>query len=796
MKVSESWLSEWVNTSLSTAELAEKLTMAGLEVDEVAPASGTFTHVSVAHVVETVPHPKADKLTICTVDVGEDLPVQIVCGASNVRANLKVALARPGADLPGDIHIEETSLRGELSQGMICSSSELGLEESAEGILELPDDAPIGRSLQDYLQLNDNILIVELTPNRADCFSMRGVAREVSALTNTPLQIPVVKPVATVTDSSVGAHILEQTACPGYALRLVQGINPSAETPLWMQERLRRCGIRPIHPAVDVTQYVMLEFGQPMHAFDAAKITGPIQVRLSQKGETLVLLDGQKVTFDAGVLLIADDNGPLAIAGVMGGEASAVTNDTADVLFESAFFEPHHIAGVARAHGLCTDASQRFERGVDPALHPEMIEHATALLLEITGGTPGPVVWTHTHDYLPEKRITFKPARVATLTGLDVPEKQMQTLLEALGMEVMTQHSDAWRITVPSYRFDLSLEVDLVEEIARLYGYDALVPKTSSGVLRRGTLSAFQQISRRVSAYLSARGYHEIISYSFVDPTLQTAFCPDSATLSLLNPLSPELSEMRVSLWPGLIAALLHNVSRQQDEMRCFEMGVVFDMQDGTLHERTSLAGLVMGERGALNWSETTREYDFYDMKGDVEALFAHLSLPLRFVPETMQALHPGKSARLYLGERAIGWMGVLHPALAESFDVDAEVMLFEVALDALDSATRRRYQTISKYPRVRRDLSLLVDEAICASEIEAVTRNAIGKASHLLQSFDWFDQYTGEQVPAGKKSLAIALTFQDAARTLTEQDIAPLIESVMTALEEKLPIQVRDGAA
>ncbi len=796
MKVSESWLSEWVNTSLSTAMLAEKLTMAGLEVDEVMPAAGAFTHVVVAHVVETVPHPKADKLTICTVDVGEDLPVQIVCGASNVRTNLKVALARPGADLPGDIHIQETSLRGELSQGMICSSVELGLEENAEGILELPESAPIGVPLESYLKLNDNILIVELTPNRADCLSMRGIAREVSALTNTPLQTPTIESVVALTDASAQVNVLEKAACPGYALRLVKDINPTAETPLWMQERLRRGGIRPIHPAVDVTQYVMLEFGQPMHAFDAAKISGPIQVRFSQKGEALVLLGGQEVTLNDGVLVIADDNGPLAIAGVMGGDASAVTSDTTDVLFESAFFEPHHIAGVARAHGLCTDASQRFERGVDPALHSKMIERATALLLEITGGTPGPVVWTHTPDYLPEKRITFKPARVAALTGLDVPEKQIQTLLEALGMEVITQHDDAWHITVPSYRFDLSLEVDLVEEVARLYGYDALVPKTSSGVLRRGTLSVFQQISRRVSSCLSARGYHEIISYSFVDPALQAAFCPDAATLSLLNPLSPELSQMRVSLWPGLIAALLNNVSRQQNEMRCFEIGVVFDMQDGSLRERSSLAGLVMGECGALNWSEPTREYDFYDMKGDLEALFAHLSLPLNVVPETMHALHPGKSARLYLGERAIGWMGVLHPALAESFDVDAEVMLFEVALDILDSTERRRYKTISKYPRVRRDLSLLVDETVCASEIEVVTRKAMAKASHLLQSFDWFDQYTGEQVPAGKKSLAIALTFQDAARTLTEQDITPLIESVIAALEEKLPIHVRDGAA
>ncbi|MCH9757012.1 MAG: phenylalanine--tRNA ligase subunit beta [Gammaproteobacteria bacterium] len=794
MKVSESWLSEWVNTPLKTDMLAEKLTMAGLEVDEISRASGAFTHVTVAHVLETYAHPKADKLTVCKVDVGEQEPVQIVCGASNVRANLKVALARPGADLPGDIHITETSLRGELSQGMICSSPELGLEESAEGILELPEDAPIGTSLQDYLSLNDNILMIELTPNRADCFSMRGVAREVSALTDTDLNVPAVEPVAQNIDDSIGAHIIEKTACPGYALRLIKGVDTTAVTPLWMKERLRRGGIRPIHPAVDVTQYVMLEFGQPMHAFDASKISGKIQVRLSQKGEKLVLLDGQEVTFDADVLLIADDNKPLAIAGVMGGETSAVGTDTTDVLFESAFFEPRQIAGVARKHGLCTDASQRYERGVDPALHRDIIERATALLLDIVGGQPGPVVWEHTPDYLPHIKITFNPTRVHELTGLDVPEARMQTMLEALGMTVSVE-GDVWQVQVPSYRFDLSLDVDLVEEIARLYGYDALAPEDSFGVLRRGTLSAFHETSRAVSTCLMHRGYHEIISYSFVDPTVQAVFYPEAEKFALLNPLSAELSEMRVSLWPGLIAALIQNVSRQQDVMRCFETGVVFGMQDGVLHERASLAGLMMGETGALNWSETTHQYDFYDMKGDVEALFAEVSEPLRFVPEVMPALHPGKSARLYQGERAIGWMGVLHPALVETFDLDAEVMLFEVDLDALSNTRHVRYQTISKYPQVRRDLSLLVDEAVTAGQIEDTVRAEILKVSNTLKAFHLFDQYTGEQVPEGKKSLAIALTFQDAARTLTEQDITPLIQGVIEVLEQQLSIQVRDGA-
>ncbi|MCH9716408.1 MAG: phenylalanine--tRNA ligase subunit beta [Gammaproteobacteria bacterium] len=796
MKVSESWLSEWVNTPLKTEALAEKLTMAGLEVDEISPASGAFTHVVVAHVIETRAHPKADKLTVCTVDVGEQHPVQIVCGASNVRAQLKVALARPGADLPGGIHIEETALRGELSAGMICSSPELGLEDAAEGILELPDDAPIGTALQDYLLLNDNILMIELTPNRADCFSMRGVAREVSALTDADFKAPLIQAVPEEIAQRVDINIAEKAACPGYALRLIQGVSASAATPLWMKERLRRAGVRPIHPVVDITQYVMLEFGQPMHAFDASKVSGAVQVRLSKKGEQLILLDGQSVTFDAGVLLIADDEKPLAIAGVMGGLESSVGPDTVNILFESAFFEPRQIAGVARAYGLCTDASQRFERGVDPALHREIIERATTLLQDIAGGKAGPVVWEHTVDYLPNISIAFNPIRVLELTGLDVPLPRMQRMLEALGMQVVITADVVWQVQVPSYRFDIALDVDLVEEIARLYGYDALTPTTSSGALRPGALSVFHQTSRMASACLSARGYHEIISYSFVDPTLQAAFYPDADTLNLLNPLSSELSEMRVSLWPGLIAALLQNLSRQQTTVRCFETGVVFDVQAGVLSERASLAGLLMGETGALHWATPTRAYDFYDMKGDLEALFASASASLRFVPDdSMQALHPSKSARLYIEEQAIGWMGVLHPALSEAFGIDADVMLFEIKLDALEEAKHVGYQAISKYPQVRRDLSLLVDDGVPAAHIEQAVRSSIADDIYLLKAFHLFDQYTGEQVPEGKKSLAIALIFQDAKLTLTEQEIMPLIESVIHGLESALAIQVRDGA-
>ncbi len=794
MKVSESWLSEWVDTPLTTEALAEKLTMAGLEVDELSPAAGDFSGVFVAHVIETAAHPKADRLTVCTVDVGEAAPVQIVCGASNVRPNLKVALARIGAKLPGGLKIAKTKLRGELSEGMICSAPELGLEDTADGILELPEDAPVGMLLTDYLSLDDTILMIELTPNRADCFSMRGVAREVSALTNTPLMTPAISPVLATHDETTAVDVLEKKACPGYALRLIQDIDKTATTPLFMKERLRRAGIRTIHPAVDITQYVMLEFGQPMHAFDAAKVKGQVVVRLSQKGEQLTLLDAQTVTFDAGVLLIADSEKPLAIAGVMGGLDSAVGPETTDVLFESAFFEPKYIAGVARAHGLCTDASQRFERGVDPALHRDMIERATALLLEITKGAPGPVVWEHTADYLPNIHIAFNPARVLQLTGLSVPEAEMQTMLEGLGMQVSVARDTAWQVHVPSYRFDIALEVDLVEEIARLYGYDALKPTHTFGQLRRGEQSSFHAVSRAASAILSARGYHEMISYSFVDPLLQAAFSPEVEKLTLLNPLSSELSEMRVSLWPGLMAALLQNTSRQQSVVRCFETGVVFNVQQDELLEQHMLAGLIMGEAGALHWAEPTRAYDFYDLKGDVEALFAPHALPIRIESAAHPALHPGKSAAIYLGDVPVGMMGVLHPALSEDFSLPEEVMLFEVKLDALAPRDIKRYASISKYPKVRRDLSLLVDEKVQASQIEAITREAIAVGPNNLKAFYVFDQYTGEQVPKGKKSLAIALFFQEANRTLTEADITEFVTGVIKALEATLQAEVRDG--
>lgn len=796
MKVSESWLSEWVNTSLGEEALAEKLTMAGLEVDSISPVSDAFDGVVVAYVLEASPHPKADRLTICQVDAGASEPYQIVCGAANVRKGLKVALALPGAHLPGGIHIKETTLRDVPSQGMICASTELGLEETSEGIMELPQDAPIGTALGVYLNLDDKVLTIELTPNRSDCFSMRGVAREVSALTNTSLNVPVIDAVTARIDKAWPVTIDATTACPGYAVRLIEGINPEAETPLWMKERLRRAGVRPISPAVDVTQYVMLEFGQPMHAFDAARVKGPICVRFSKKDERIVLLDEAAVTLKADVLLIADDEKPLAIAGVMGGKTSAVDEQTTAVLLESAFFAPEQIAGVARQYGLCTDASQRYERGVDPALHREMIERATQLLIDIAGGEPGPVTWEHTKDFLPEISIQFNPERVQALTGLSVPHDTMQSMLQALGMSVDVSTTPSWHVSVPSFRFDLRLEVDLIEEITRLYGYDKLEPASLAGPIVEGQVAPFFAANKLAAQCLIARGYYEIISYSFIDSAVQAAFFPKSPALKLVNPLSSELSEMRTSLWPGLISALIHNTSRRQETMKFFEVGVVFDVSDdGALTERPKLAGLITGESGAMNWATAAHAYDFFDIKADLSALSQCVKKPLQFVPDTHHVLHPGQSARVICDNTPIGWLGVLHPSLVESLDLDlkTDVMLFEVDLLWLQERARVRYQPISKYPQVRRDLSLLMPCEVSAEQVERLVRDTLTKHTDALKSFNIFDHYTGEQVPAGQKSLAIAMVFQAASRTLTENDVTPAIDTLIQAFETELGIYVRD---
>jgi phenylalanyl-tRNA synthetase beta chain len=793
MKVSESWLREWVNPTISGEDLAAQLTMAGLEVDARVAVAGQFDKVVVAEVLRTTPHPQADKLTLCEVSTGNSETLKIVCGARNVRQGLRVALALPGANLPGGICIKETKLRGEPSQGMLCSTTELGMEESSEGIFELPTDAPIGADLRDYLSLDDYVLDIDLTPNRADCFSIFGVAREVAALSRVPMNHVPANVIPPVIDETMTVNIDASEACPQYCGRIIRHINPKAETPLWMKERLRRCGVRPLHPVVDVTNYVMFELGQPLHAFDLQKIQGNITVRFAEPKETLELLNGQHVTLNEKVLVIADSHKALAMAGVMGGEESAVSEETVDIFLESAFFNPITIAGIARQFALSSDSSQRFERGVDPALQTRALERATELILQICGGNPGPGIVTNKPKYLPGSvQLKFKPEKVQRLSGVQVSSEEMQNILHNLGIKVTALTENEWMVCVPSHRFDIQLEVDLVEEIVRLYGYDHIVTLPMISTVRPGSINVFDQLSTQIAIYFSHRGYQETISYSFVDPDLQQEIYPNTTTLELLNPISKELSQMRAGMWPGLIASMLYNLHRQQTAIKLFETGVVFDVQDSPLRERSCVAGLLMGAHAHLNWSESARKYDFFDLKGDLQALFLSLHIEdVEYIAASHPALHPGKSAKITIDQKDAGWLGVLHPKLLDALDIQEEVMVFELDLEKLLRTNKPKFESISKYPQIRRDLSFLVGEEVSAKEIERAV-NAVAP-TNLLKSFDVFDVYVGESIPKGQKSMAISFTLQDDTKTLIDAEIIIIIDAIIKKLNNEFAILLRD---
>ncbi|MGQ3892134.1 phenylalanine--tRNA ligase subunit beta [Legionella sp. CNM-4043-24] len=792
MKVSEIWLREWVNPAWDAKQLASRLTMAGLEVDSISPVAGDFDGVVVARVLSTSQHPQADKLSLCEVSTGTGSTLKIVCGASNVRAGLTVALAQIGARLPGGLVIKEARLRGELSQGMLCSASELGLAESSEGILELDEDAPLGTSFRDYMRLDDVVFDIELTPNRADCLSIRGVAREVAALTQTELQPLPAWNVAPGIDEQKRIDLQFKEACPLYSGRIIRDLNPRAVTPLWMRERLRRSGIRVIHPVVDVTNYVMLELGLPMHAMDLSRLQGDMIIRKSRKDESLALLDGQTITLEGTELVIADSVQPVALAGVMGGEFSAVNETSCDIFLESAWFNPISIAGVARRFGLSTDSAQRYERGVDPALPLLAIERATSLILEIAGGKAGPISMLSSPEHMPPARsVAFRPEKVRQLTGLEIPDSDMQLMLQGLGMTIK-QGASQWDVQVPSHRMDIQLDVDLVEEVIRLYGYDNIKGDTMLAAVCAGAINPIESLAMSALNFFMARGYHETISYSFVDPELQSVLYPDAGTISLLNPISSELAQMRAGMWPGLIASMIYNMHRQQTAIKFIEQGVIFEAKEGGSVETPCLGGLLTGECAAMSWNETNRRFDFFDLKGDLQALFAALNLShVRFEPAEHHALHPGKSAQLVLDQEPIGWCGVLHPRIADALDLQDDVVLFEIRLPGLTKSDTPRYQGISRFPQIRRDLSLLVDDSVSMAQIEQLVRETVDQ--NWLKQFNVFDVYTGESIPAGKKSVAIALTLQDKTRTLVDLEINQTISAIITKLEERFAITLRD---
>jgi phenylalanyl-tRNA synthetase beta chain len=791
MKFSEQWLREWVNPPISTAELAEQLTMAGLEVDAIEAVAGEFDQVVVGEVISLEKHPDADKLRVCQVHVGDSTPLQIVCGAVNVHVGMKAPVALIGASLPGDFKIKKSKLRGVESFGMLCSAKELGLAESSEGLLPLAADAPVGQPIRDYLQLDDVSIELGLTPNRGDCLGIEGVAREVAVLNLLEVSGPQIESVEATIKDTFAVKLTAEADCPQYCGRVIRGIKPAATTPLWMQERLRRSGLRSLSPVVDVTNYVLLELGQPMHAFDLAKLQGGIDVRHAKQGEKLLLLDGQTIELLPGTLVIADASGPLALAGIMGGEESAVHDDTVDIFLESAFFNPLSIAGKARSYGLHTDSSHRFERGVSPELQPRAMERATQLLLDIVGGKPGPIMHVASKAHLPVRSaITLRETRVGHVLGTELPGDEISSILTRLGM-LLASNKTGWSVTPPAFRFDITIEEDLIEEVARVYGYNRLTLQQPISPMQMGSLPEANLAMRRIREVLVDQGFQEAVTYSFVDPRFQQALDPGVTAIALANPISAEMSVMRTNLWAGLAQAVQYNLNRQQNRLFLFECGLKFVQQPTDLKQEMVLAGLLTGTAVPKQWGEAKRAADFYDAKGTLELLFelTGCSSSFSFLSGKHQALHPGQTAQIQRDGEHVGWLGAIHPQVAKSLDIDQTMYLFELTTDSLQRGSLPAYQAVSKYPAIRRDLAIVVDRSISAQNVQDCVRKA---APQTLVKVELFDMYTGEGIDSGRKSLALGLTLQDLSRTLTDSDVDAVMERVIKVLQADVGATLR----
>ncbi|MGD9108898.1 MAG: phenylalanine--tRNA ligase subunit beta [Gammaproteobacteria bacterium] len=784
MKFSKQWLQELVKTKLTTESLVNQLTMAGLEVDKVEPVAGKFTNVVVGEVLDAAPHPNADKLQVCTVDIGKSEKLNIVCGAKNVRKNLKVAVAQVGAILPGDFKIKKAKLRGVESCGMLCSEKELGLAETSSGIMELPPDAPVSTDVINYLNLDDVTINIDLTPNRGDCASIIGIAREVAAINNSKYSSPKIKTIKPVIKDLLAINLTASKECPRYIGRVIRDINLKASTPLWMQERLRRSGIRSIDPIVDVTNYVLLELGQPMHAFDLANISQGINIRLAKKGEQLILLDETKISLTPQDLVIADHKQPVALAGIMGGLNSGINSKTKDIFLESAFFDPIKIATTAKQYNLQTDSSYRFERGVDYELQVKAMERATQLLLDIVGGKPGPIIEKSSREFLPQpKKIKLRLSRIEKILGIKIPTKAVHDILQRLEMSVK-KGTKICNVTVPTHRFDCAIEVDLIEELARIYGYENIPARTYAADLVVPPISATKTPTRTIRELLQNRDYHEVITYSFVDPKMQQLLDPERTPIVLTNPIANNMSVMRTNLWPGLLETLVYNLNRQQERIRLFEIGLRFCKTKEKLQQQRVIAGIAYGAVYREQWSENKRLVDFYDVKADLESLgnFTFHSHP-------HAALHPGKAAQICKNQKPVGYLGVLHPNIARILELKREVILFELLLDAVQQKAIPKYQPISKYPAIRRDLAFLVKKEISAAQIKAIVEQKAGK---LLTDLTIFDVYQSKDISADQKSIALGLTLQDASRTLNDSEVNELLTEVITSLEEKLGLELR----
>lgn len=810
MKIPLSWLREWVELPWEPSELGRRLTMAGFELESIASAAPPFTNVVVAQIVSCERHPQADKLQICQVDAGGGVRLQIVCGAPNARPGLKAPLARVGALLPGDLHIKAAKLRGVESAGMLCSARELGLSESAAGLLELAADAPIGTDLREYLALDDTILELAITPNRGDAMSVLGIAREVAALAGVALKDPVAAGIAGALRATAeagptsaathGVRVASGVGVARLATRAISGVDNTAASPVWLVERLRRAGVRSISRVVDVTNYVLLELGQPLHAYDRAKLRGELQARPAHEAERIVLLDGRDVELSADMLVIADDESAVGVAGVMGGERTAVSEQTREVLLESAWFAPQAIAGRARRIGLVTDASQRFERGVDPAGQERAIARASALLAQLVGGQAGPVgLVEHPSEFPARPEVTLRAARLRKVLGTDVPAAEVGVRLASLGIAAAAT-ADGWRATPPSWRFDLAIEADLIEEIVRLRGLDTVPEARAQSAVRLRPLPEAVSDERSVLQLFAARGYQEVITFGFVDPALQDRLFPPGTlgaarlAVRLANPIASNLAVMRSSLWPGLIAVALENQRRQQERLRLFEIGARFLQDaDGRSTEQRMIASLVSGSRAAEQWGAGKEGVDFFDVKADVQALLAlsGASADFRFEPVNLSCLHPGRSARIErVGSGTVGFIGELHPDLVRALDLTYVPILSELDAALATASQLPRFAPLSRFPQIRRDISLTVPADVSVGTLR--DRVSVVAAAQ-LRELRLFDLYQGPGIETGRKSIAFGLILQDFTRTLTDEEADRIVDTVVSELRDGFDAKIRE---
>jgi phenylalanyl-tRNA synthetase beta chain len=792
VKITSSWLREFTPVAETAAQLAKQLTLAGLEVESVTPVAPPFTGVVVGEVRECARHAQADKLSVCQVTTDGGNRLQIICGAGNVRVGLKVAVAMVGAQLPGGLVIKRATLRGLESNGMLCSARELGLGEEHAGIMELAPELELNRDLREALDLDDTIMEVNATPNRGDCMSVFGIARDYAAAQQRRYLTYSVAEVTPQHESVFPVALDAPAACAVFGSRIIRGVKSGIATPFWLRERLRRAGVNSISPVVDITNLVMLEMGQPLHAYDLSTLREKIKVRWAKPGEKLTLLDDQEYALDAEFLVIADAGGPIGLAGIMGGRPTAISETTEDVLFEAANFTPDAVAGRARRLGLFSDAGQRFERGVDPTLPALALERATALLMEIAGGQPGPVqVRRASREAGAPEWVALRRSRVARLLGTEVPDAEIRAVLAAIS-DAVEDTPTGWRVRRPAHRYDIRIEADLIEEVARLRGFDSVAERHAVAPQVAGYATETRVAGERLLSAMTDRGYREVITYSFVDPMLQRQLFPDTPALALANPISAELSEMRVSLWTGLLQAARENLRRQQSRVRLFELGKKFQVRGTELNEIETLAGIAAGSRWPEQWGSPREALDFYDVKADIAGVLELTgdAQSIRFEADSLSCLRPGRAARIYRGNIPIGWLGEIHPQIVKSANLSNSVFLFELEIESAFVLNTLKSKEISKFPSVRRDLSIVIDESV---PLAVLQENVTVSASGLLSELRVFDVYRGPGVDSGRKSIALGLILQDSSRTLTDVDADSVVTAVVARLRDELSATIRD---